>query len=291
VSTNSKAPRARRRPPAPLLDDGNLQLLAMLAQQRVAVTIHAERWLGLGPRATASRLARLHDAGLIGRQGIFKGQPDAIWITRQGLGAAGSTLPPPGRPDLREYRHSLGVAWLWQDAIGGAFGELAGVVSERQMRSADYALDRLPQAERALVDDPALPHGIGIGTLGPDSRSYRHYPDLLLNTRGGQRIAVELELTPKSNRRLDDIMLGYASDGRIGAALYLVPDSKLADKIAAAARRAGIEDLVAIRRLGPAGIVGAPEPGPASRSPTRSVARSASRSQARSVPRSTEASR
>ena len=42
------------------------------------------------------------------------------------------------------------------------------------------------------------PSGIGLGLAGPRGGQKLHYPDLILETSGGKRVAVELELTPKS---------------------------------------------------------------------------------------------
>src|SRR5579875_3128098 len=83
----------------------------------------------------------LASGGLVNRQRIFAGHPAACWITRAGLGAIGSSLPAPG-PDLKGYRHDVGLAWLWLAARHGAFGELTGQVSERTMRSADRRRER-----------------------------------------------------------------------------------------------------------------------------------------------------
>ena len=63
--------------------------------------------------------------------------------------------------------------------------------------------------------------GVGVGLLGSHGKPQRHYPDLMLDMATGHRVAVELELTAKSSRRLSRIMTGYASDARIDSVLYL----------------------------------------------------------------------
>ena len=220
-------------------------MLRFLAEHRVAVAPQVAQLLGVTERTAATRLARLGELGLISFERIFDGQPAAASIRGPGLRQVGSLLPPP-RVDLKGYRHDVGVGWLWLAANGGGFGSLSAVVSERQMRSHDM---RAPLGGE--------PFGVGIVGLDSFGRQARHYPDLLLTTQGGERVAVELELTAKSTRRLDTIMRGYAGDPRIDGVLYVVSSAHLERIITAAATRAGITDLVRVHRLAGGRIHGA----------------------------------
>jgi hypothetical protein len=235
------------------LTDQDLRLLEFLAEHRVGLESQLQVAAGVAPRALAPRLRVLESRGYLGRERIFAGHPAACWITRRGLGAIGSRLPAP-RLDLKGYRHDIGLAWLWLAARDGAFGPLAAMQSEREMRSADRRGGR-----------ESRPSGVGIGGVGPGGREQLHYPDLLLRLAGGQNVAVELELTGKSVRRLERIMLGYAGDRRIDAVLYLVPNGPLGRRIETAARRAGIAELIQVQRLAPGSPHGAPQPSSASR--------------------------
>jgi hypothetical protein len=228
-----------------LLGEDELQVLEFLAEHRVATTGHVQELLGSTRQAAGVRVRRLVEAGLVGRQRIFEGQPATCWITRRGLDAIDKSLPAP-QLNLKEYRHDLGAAWLWLAARRGVFGELRGVVSERTMRSADRR-----------AEAPAHRFGVGAGAGGR-----LHYPDLLLQTASGQRVAVELELTGKGRRRLDGIMLGYAADPLIDAVLYLCPRGRVGAGVRDAARRAGIGERVSVQVLAP----GSPEGAPAVRS-------------------------
>ena len=76
-----------------------------------------------------------------------------------------------------------------------------------------------------------MQYGVGLGLLGSHGQPQRHYPDLMLDTRGGHRVAVELELTAKSARRMARIMTGYASDASVDAVLYLVPTRAIAQVV------------------------------------------------------------
>jgi hypothetical protein len=202
----------------------------------------------LPARALDARLRRLAAAGLITLQRIFEGRPAAVSITRSGLGAIESRLPAP-RVELKAYRHDIGVGWLHLAARQGVFGTLTEVRVERELRSHDRRADR-----------EGAPLGLGVGTVRQGGRPSRHYPDLLLTTADGRQVAVELELTAKSSDRLRRIMRAYASDPRVSAVLYLVPDAEGARRIETAARRVGIAPLVHVQRLAEGGIHGAPPP-------------------------------
>ena len=219
-------------------------MLGFLAEHRVALVPQVQQLLGCGTRAAQRRLRWLEEARLVRRERVFQGFPTACWITRAGLGAVESRLPAP-RIDLKGYRHDVGAAWLWLAARAGAFGALDRAVAERTMRSADRREGA--QAGRS--------YGVGLGG------GRLHYPDLLLETKSGHRVAVELELTGKSARRLARIMLGYAGDPRIDSVLYLCPPGQLGRRVQAAARRAGIADLVRVQQLAPGSPSGAPDPG------------------------------
>ncbi len=244
------------RPPAPLwkvahatapIDDRDREILMLLAGHRVMVVPQlAMAFADLSTRALNARLRRLAGERMIASQRIFEARPAAVSITGRGLRVIESGAPAP-RVDLKAYRHDIGVGWLYLAARQGVFGGLTDLRLERDLRADDHRADR---------EGP--PTGIGVGTLGRDGRPSLHYPDLLTTTATGHRLAVELELTAKSSDRLRHIMRAYASDHRVSAVLYLVPDAAGARRIETAARRAGIASLVHVQRLGTEGIHGAP---------------------------------
>jgi hypothetical protein len=231
------------------LDDDDRLMLEFMAEQRVAVEPQLRRLLGGAAEVTAQRLAALADGGYLRREAIFAEQPAALWITARGLGGVERRLAAPRRPDLRTYRHDVGVGWLWLAARDGAFGELTALRSERELRARDRGAQAGGGGERL---------GVRTGGVGPRGGERLHYPDLLLDTATGHRVALELELTAKSATRLDGIMRGYAFERRIDAVVYLVPDRAIGSRVQAAARRAGIGELVHVQRLAPAAPAGAP---------------------------------
>jgi hypothetical protein len=217
------------------LTDRDQELLAFMAEHRFVLAGHVQSLLGISPSAAAARLRALSAAGFIASRRIFHHQPAAHQITRKGLRTIASSLPVP-RIDLRCYQHDIDLAWLWLVAHGGAFGPLRSAVSERQMRSTD-----------AVVARSGAPLGVRLGGVGPHGVERLHYPDLMLLAPGGQRIAVELELSAKGRTRRERILAGYGADARIDAVLYLVKDAALARSIQASARRLGISPRVHVQ--------------------------------------------
>jgi hypothetical protein len=196
---------------------------------------HIRALLGVSGAAAHARLRSLTGAGYLSRKAIFHRQPACFQVTRRGLAASGSILPPP-RIDLRCYEHDVGVAWLCLAARNGAFGQLREVISERHLRSRDEGRDA-----------GAQPLAVRIGGVGPSGRERLHYPDLLLVTPDGRRIAVELELTPKGRLRRERILAAYAADARIDAVLYLVERRSAARSLQASARRLGVSSRVHVQ--------------------------------------------
>jgi hypothetical protein len=224
-------------------------VLGLLAEHRVMVLPQLAVGLAVSDRTAVGRLQHLHAQRLIGYEAIFRGQPAATWITRRGLDAIESRLPAP-MVDLKGYRHDIAVGWIWLAARRGAFGSLSALTSEREMRSHDLRSDGIGE-----------PFGVALGGIDSYGRMTRHYPDLLLSTAVGTRVALELELTAKSGRRLDTIMRAYAGDGNVDSAVYLVPTASLQRLISGAVARAGITNLVRVERTASATIEGAPDPG------------------------------
>jgi len=229
------------------LTAADLSVLGPLAEHRILIVPQVAALLGVSERTAVRRLKRLDDAGLVLHRQIFAGAPHAARITSPGLRAVGSELKAPS-VNLNEYRHDVGVAWLWLAARAGSFGELTGMTSDRRMQAVDAA---------AVSAGGRAQWGVGVGMFGYHGTPQHHYPDLLLELASGHRAAVELELTSKSVRRMSRIMLAYASDARIDQVLYLVGNQRIAQRVTESARRAGIGDRVHVQLLAPDGIEGA----------------------------------
>jgi hypothetical protein len=217
-------------------DDRDRRLLEFASHHRLILVSQAALLLRTDPEAAKDRLAALKDAGLMRdarrKERSFPGEQ----ITGAGLRAIGSPLRAPQRSAPGGYEHDVGLAWLWLTARTGAFGSLRGIVSERHMRSHDRR-----------TADRAERYGVRLGGVGPAGQERLHYPDLVLETASGRRVAVELELSGKGQARLQTILAGYAADPRIDAIVYMVERPNLAANIRRTVSRMGISDLVHVQ--------------------------------------------
>jgi DNA-binding transcriptional ArsR family regulator len=242
-----------RRPPpagAPLpLGARDRELLAFAAEQRFVLAAQLARRLGVTARTAGRRVAALRAAGLLRAERPFAHETPAYRITRAGLRAIASPRPLPRPIDPALYRHDVGVTWLAAAAAGGGFGELREINGERRMRSEDG---------RRGAGAPEPAHGVRIG-----AGEARHFPDLVLVTAAGHRIAVELELTTKEPARRERILAAYAAEPRIDAVLYLVEHPAAAAALARSAARAGAAGKLRVQRFRWADrrAPGAPAPG------------------------------
>jgi hypothetical protein len=209
-----------------------LRVLEFAAEHRFVLNAHVRALLEVSAASASARLRTLTRSGCLRYEHKLAG-PGAYQITNRGLRAIGSSRPRPGEIDLATYDHEVGLAWLWLAASRGGFGPLRGMASERCMRSEDR-----------LREDPSERFAVRLGGVGRYGGERRHYPDLLLETEAGHRVAVELELTPKGRRRRHEILGGYALDGRVDSVLYLVDNERTGLAIERAARHAGIHERV-----------------------------------------------
>ncbi|MBV9310766.1 MAG: hypothetical protein JOZ73_08035 [Solirubrobacterales bacterium] len=217
------------------LGERDLELLRFAAEHRLVLAEHARVLLEVSPSRAQARLRALVKAGLLIREPVFAQRPPCFQITRTGLGLIGSQFAPP-RLDLHTYDHDIGLAWLWLAARRGRFGALTDVVSERQLRSAD-----------ARRDPTAAPVAVTLAGTGPSGRPRLHYPDLVLVTASGHRVAVELELTSKTRARREKILMSYAGDRRFDAVLYLVEKQAIGREIATCAAKLGAGGIVHVQ--------------------------------------------
>jgi hypothetical protein len=264
--------RTPTEPPAPSdaappeLDEVDRAMLAFAAQHRFTVTDQLAAVAHIGPGWAGKRVRGLVEAGLLTSQRHLHDHPAAHQITRLGLRAVGSGLPATAKVNLSLYHHDLGLGWLMVLAHRARFGRVSQVIGEREMRSRDGRID--PD------DDPVGTRRLGIllPGEGPRGGPRVHYPDLLLVTPGGRRVAIELELSTKSPTRRERILKAYLLAPRVDAVLYLVPTRAAGRAIARSAARVGASDLVHVQR-----ISFPDEAGPGGRQRVRQVSRGTAR--------------
>jgi DNA-binding MarR family transcriptional regulator len=220
------------------LTDADRVVLAYAAEHRFVLAAQAALLLGVSDATAGARLRRLGRAGYVRRARELHRGPVWHQITAAGLRAIDSELPAPRGFDLATHRHDAGLGWLMLAARTGRFGAVRRVVSEREMRSADG---------RAPAAGPRF--GVRLGGVGPGGRDRLHYPDMVIVTDTGHRVAFELELSTKGPDRRARILTGYAADPRIDAVVYLVDRPAAARAIERSVRRLGLRELVTVREV------------------------------------------
>lgn len=246
---HSSEPRRRRtRSPASVqITDRDRLLLAFAAEHRFITAAQLTVVLEVTAPAADTRLRTLRAGDYLRRDRKLHVTPAAHRITPAGLRAIGSDLPAPREVDLGSYRHDEGLAWLMLAAQRGGFGPLRAVISERRMRSED-----------ARPQEGCTRHGVRLGGVGPRGHERRHYPDMVVVTESGHRVAFELELSTKAKDRREGIIAGYAADRSIDAVIYLVDRPGVGRAIERSVARVGVSHLIRVQpvRLGGSGPTG-----------------------------------
>jgi hypothetical protein len=249
------------------ITDTDRALLRFAAEHRFVIAAQVAALLGVSEGTAEARLRRLGAGGHLRRNKELYRGPTWHQITRAGLRAVGSDLPAPRGFDLATHRHDAGLGWLMLTARAGRFGPLERIISERRMRSHD-----------GRAEDPTQRYGVRLGGVGPGGRDRLHYPDLVLITQTGHRVAFELELSTKEVARREGILAGYAADRRIDAVVYLVERASVGRAIERSAARMGVSHLVRVQRVSMAPSGGGPS---GARAAQRASARQAAQERAR----------
>ncbi len=160
----------------------DLDVLAWLGEQYGARADQLEVLLGCGPRTVQRVVARQRQAGLVATRRLIVGEPAWVIPTSAGLRVGGQ-----------------GFA-VWQPRLV----LLAHVAAVNDVRL--HVQSRSPASE--WVSERALAR---------ERRSGEHLPDAVVVT-GGQHVAVEVELTAKSRRRVTAILDELAE--RFDAVVY-----------------------------------------------------------------------
>jgi DNA-binding transcriptional ArsR family regulator len=178
LSTSRTAGRAEHE----LLRRRDIEILGWLAEQYGARADQLEVLMGTGPRTVQRTVARLRAAGLVRTQRVLVDEPAWVLPTSAGMAACDS---------------GFGV---WRPRIGS----LAHVAAVNDVRL--HVQGRAPSTEW-------IPERV----LALDRLAGEHLPDGVAITEG-RRVAIEVELTLKSRRRVTAILDELT--GRFDAVLY-----------------------------------------------------------------------
>ena len=207
------------------------ELLRFVGRHGAVSIEHVMAALGTGPTMAYRRVAACVERGLIVRLPVLRDEPSLLIATRDGLRYADLSLPvavvSPG-----SVEH-----WLRCASVALDLGERHGherVLTERELRAAEQ-IERRPIASARL------------GEL-PSGRPRLHRPDLAL-LLGEQPTAIEVELTPKSPRRLDQILRAWRRASWVAEVRYLCPPGASRRALERAIARTRTEERVRVEEV------------------------------------------
>jgi hypothetical protein len=177
------------------------ELIGFIARFGVVEIAQVMAALGVGRTAAYRRVAACIEAGLLERLALLRAEPTLLRVTREGLryaglGALPLALVSPGGAD--HYLRATATAL----ALIAEF-ESESVVGERELA----LLERIE--ERPLASARLTAHG----------REGLHRPDLAVFAKSGV-VAIEVELSPKAPRRLEQITRAWRRASHVAEVRY-----------------------------------------------------------------------
>ena len=182
------------------LTERDLELLRWINGHGFVTARQVAEWMGASRQAAHRRLGLLHREGYLLRERLFHGEDRAYHVSALGQEASGDGLSRLEMISPATYRHNRMLVDLAQTVISKTGGHFT---PERRLRQ-----------ERAKDG------------LSRDS----HVPDGLLQIKGKKPIAIELELTAKSRRRLEAIVDDYLRSD-LGEVWYFTGDEQIRRKL------------------------------------------------------------
>ena len=181
------------------------EIVTWIARMGAVSIEHVRRRWSVGRSVGYGLVARLVDAALIERVATLPGDPTLLRATHHGLRYARLGLAV-GKINPGQVDHWLACSdvALWAESEWGA----DALMSERELRFAER--------------DSRRPIGSALVGELPSGRELLHRPDFLV-TENGSSVAIEVELTPKAPRRLEQLVRAWRRARHVERVLYVVP--------------------------------------------------------------------
>ena len=180
------------------------ELLSYIGRQGVVAMPHVMAALGVGQTAAYDRVAVLIDAELLERVDTLRGEPSLLRATRAGLRYAHLGGFPPAVVSPGAVDHWLRCA------------------SAHLLLADRHGADRIRTEREIAFAERYEGRPIASAKIGelPDGRARLHRPDLAI-VFDDRIVSVEVELTPKSPRRLREIIRGWRRASWVAEVHYL----------------------------------------------------------------------
>jgi hypothetical protein len=207
------------------------ELVRFIGRHGAVSISHVMVALGVASTAAYRRVAACIERGLIERMALLRGEPTLLVATAEGLRYAGLGLPvaviSPG--SVNHWLRCASVA-LW---LEGEFGA-ERILTERELRAAERIEGR-PIASAKL------------GEL-PSGHPRLHRPDLAV-IGDELPIAIEVELTPKAPRRLEQLMRAWRRAGWVAEVRYLCEPGQTRRAVERAVQKTRASERVRIQEI------------------------------------------
>lgn len=181
----------------------DLDILRWVNSHRMATVEQVAKKFSMGIPATYRRLRKLAFDGYLKFERIFVDKPGVYLVTAKGVQVSNDELPPT-RIRLGSYEHDINLVDL--------------AITLEQKTGGLWRTDRLIRRDKGLQ---------GVGVSG-------HSPDGVLTLPNGKVIALELELSQKSQRRVEKILKNYARKSEYTEIWYYCGSQRLEERIAQA---------------------------------------------------------
>ena len=195
----------------------DVQLLSWVGRFRFVTAKATADWLGVTPQRANARVSRLVRLRLLGSYRRHVADPRAIYLTTAGAELFGLSRRRRPRLDIQR-EHEQAIVWMATQLERTATD--IRVLTEREC----HRHDAQTAMSRYRVDVP----------ISRRNERYR-WPDLVIE-RDRQRIAIEIELSPKTTERLERIVRGYSASDYKTVRFY-VANEALGERIELIARR------------------------------------------------------
>jgi hypothetical protein len=221
----------RRRLPArrgPQVTDRDIEILQWIGRHGVVTPGQVARHFftrddnNVGVRAAYRRLRILEEMGLTREDRTYWRESNVLRLTGAGARVAAIDIGP-ARLVLPELRHTLAVVDL-VEALLAASPKSTEVRTERELRV---------ERRRNLADGARK---VGRGRC-PDA--------LFIHPKGHTTVAVELDITPKRTRDMENILIAYLQERYDRIIWYVLP--RQVDRVKEIVRKQKADDVVEVR--------------------------------------------
>jgi hypothetical protein len=207
------------------------ELLHYIGRQGIVTVEHVMRAMGAGRSVTYDRVRRCIDLGLLERHEVLRTEPPILRATHEGLRYASLGLPV-ATFRVGEVEHDLRCASVVLD-MAEKVG-LGLVIPEREIAW----MERETERAYARAEVQSAP-----------GRTSHHRADLAVRLHSGELHAIEVELTPKAPRRLEEIIRGWRRFRGVDLAVYYAREGKTYRGVERAIKRVEAQESVLLRRL------------------------------------------